>query len=125
MGSDHVMLNMADHTQEPFPQHDPTANLSFIVDLDKSNEWMKAIKMKSEGFQFQSAPAKTKIKKEAAAFIADIHRTNEEIFHKRQPLHPKALPWWNAACAIAAQTLWNAQSIEDQGIAQARLKGTV
>jgi hypothetical protein len=44
--------------------------------------------------------------------MADIHETNEEIFCKHCPPHPKASPWWNAACAIAAQNLRDAQTTE-------------
>jgi hypothetical protein len=125
MGSDHAMLNVEGHTREPSLQHNPTADLGFIVDPEKSEEWTKAFKTKSQAFRFQRVPTEAEIEKEAAAFTADIHKTNEETFRKRRPPHPKASPWWNAACAIAAQTLRNAQTAEDRSIAQARLKGTV
>jgi hypothetical protein len=81
--------------------------------------------MKSQAFQFQHIPTEAKIEKEAAAFTADIHKTNKETFCKCRPPYPKASLWWNAACAIAAQTLHKAQTAKDRSIAQARLKGTV
>jgi hypothetical protein len=65
------------------------------------------------------------VEEAAAAFIADIHQTNEEVFRRRKPSHPKAAPWWNTACSVATQQLRDAQTTENKGIAQARLKGTV
>jgi hypothetical protein len=65
------------------------------------------------------------IEEAALAFMEDIQRTNEEVFCKRCPAHPKASPWWNAACAIATKNLHEALGTVEKGIAQARLKGTI
>ena len=122
---DHAMLHVEGSTREPSPGDNQNSDFGFVVDPDKSEEWTKAFRERSCTFTFQPTPTEAEIEMEAAAFTADIHKTNEEIFRKRQPSHPKASPWWNTACALAAQNLRNAQTTETRGIAQARLKGTV
>ena len=125
LGSDHAMLHVEGNTCKPSPGDNQKLDFGFVVNLDKSEEWTKAFRERSCTFAFQPTPTEAEIETEAVAFMADIHKTNEEIFCKRRPSHPKAPPWWNAACALAAQNLCNAQTTETQGIAQARLKGTV
>ena len=125
LGSDHAMLRVSCCTREPPPRHDHGADLGFIIDPDRGAEWTDTFKAKSHAYAFQPTPTEAEVEEEAAALTADIHSTNKEIFRKRRPPHPKASPWWNAACALAAQNLRNAQTTETRGIAQARLKGTV
>ena len=55
----------------------------------------------------------------------NIHWTNQEIFHKNKPHHPKAAAWWNPACSIATQKMYAAQGTATKATAQVRLKGTV
>jgi hypothetical protein len=125
LGSDHAMLHVTGHTKEPSKWDDQKTNLGFLVDPDKGDEWTKAFKARSHAFPFQPSPTEAEVEEEAAAFMADIHRTNIEIFRKRRPPHAKASPWWNAACALAAHTLRTAQGTEARSIAQGRLKGTI
>jgi Reverse transcriptase (RNA-dependent DNA polymerase)/Endonuclease-reverse transcriptase len=125
LGSDHAMLHVSGCTRELPPQHSQETDLGYVVDPEKGEEWTRSFKTRSRAYQFQLTPTEAEVEEEAAAFTADIHRTNMEIFRKRRPYHPKASPWWNAACALAAQNLRNARSVETRGIAQARLKGTV
>ena len=119
------MLHVAGHSHKPTSLHNQIADLGFIVDLEKGEEWTNAFKLKSHAFPFQATPTEAEVKQEAMALTADIHSTNEEIFRKRRPYHPKASPWWNAACALAAQNLRNARTTETRSTAQERLKGTV
>ena len=125
LGSDHAMLHISGSTREPPPQRDQEADLGFLIDPEKSEEWTKVFKERSCAPSFQATPTEAEIEEEAATLTTDIHKTNEEVFRKRRPYHPKASRWWNAACAVAAQNLRNAQTTETRGIAQARLKGTV
>ena len=125
MGSDHAMLHVTGHTNKPPSGHNQEVDLGFIVDPDKGKEWINAFKAKSQTFSFQPTPTEFEVEEEAAAFTADIHSTNEEIFRKRRPPHPKASPWWNTACALAAQNLRDAQTAETKSAAQGKLKGTV
>jgi hypothetical protein len=125
LGSDHAMLHISGCTCEPSSQHNRNTDLGFLVDLEKGEEWTKAFKARSHAPAFQPVPTEAEVKEEAAAFTADIHKTNKEIFHKCRPFHPKASPWWNTACGFVVQNLRNARTMETRGIAQARLKGTV
>jgi hypothetical protein len=125
MGSDHAMLHISGHTSEPSPRSNQEADFGFIVDLEKGEEWTKAFKARSQAALFQLTPTEAEVEKEAEAFMTDIHRTNEEILRKCCPPHPKASPWWNAACAVAAQNLRIAQTPEEKRKAQKKLKGTV
>jgi hypothetical protein len=112
LGSDHAMLHVSGCTREPASQHNEDADLGFVVDPEKGEEWINAFKARSHAFPFHPTPTEAEVEEEAAAFTTDIHRTNEETFRKRRPFHPKASPWWNAACAVAAQNLRNAQTTE-------------
>jgi hypothetical protein len=125
LGSDHAMLHVSGHTHEPSPGPQLESDRGFVIDPEKGAEWTNAFKARSHASPFQSSPTEAEVEEEAAAFTADIHETNEEVFRRRRPPHPKASPWWNAACALAAQNLRDAQTTETQGVAQARLKGTV
>ena len=108
MGSDHAMLHVTGHTCEPSLRHDQETNTGFLVDPDKGEVWVKAFKARSHAFPFQPTPTEAEVEEEARVFTMDIHMTNEEVLHKRRPHHPKASPWWKAACTIAAQNLRDA-----------------
>ena len=124
LGSDHAMLRILAHAQEDFaPPAD--ADLGYVVDPEKGDEWSRAFKATSRPLSLQLIPTAEEIEEAARSLTDDIQSTNEEIFRKRRPAHPKASPWWNAACAIATKNLREAPGTVEKGIAQARLKGTV
>jgi hypothetical protein len=106
-------------------RHDQKSDLGFLIDPDKGEVWTKAFKARLQVSLFQNPPIEVEVEKEAEAFTADIHKTNEKIFCKQHPPHPKASLWWNAVCAIAAQNLWDAEIPEAQDATQGKLKGTV
>ena len=124
LGSDHAMIHIMGHTREASNQKTDT-NLGFLTETEKCEEWIRVFKARSTPFPFQLTPTAAETEEAARGFMADIHQVNEEVFRRRRPHHPKASPWWNAACSIAAQNLRNAQNTETRGTAQARLKGTV
>ena len=105
LGSDHAMLHVTGQTQEESQSHNLETNLGFIVDPERSEDWTRAFKVKSSAYHFQANPTKEEIEKEAETYMMNIHRTNEEVFKRHRPPHPKASPWWNAACSIATQNL--------------------
>ena len=74
---------------------------------------------------FQANPLVVEIEEATKALMADISRTNKEVFRRCKLPHPKASPWWNVACTIATQNLHQAQTTRTRGLAQVRLKGTV
>ena len=125
LGSDHAMLIITGHTQDNAVAPDDEGNLGFLIDPERSEEWTRAFKARSSPSPFQRTPSPDEIETEAASFMEDIQRTNEEVLRKRHPAHPKASPWWNAACAIATKTLRDAHDTESRNMAHARLKGTV
>ena len=124
LGSDHAMLTIAGHTQEATVL-DRNNELGFLIDPERGEDWIRAFKARSRYPPFQHSPSLDEVETAAAALTEDIQRTNEEILRKRRPAHPKASPWWNAACAIATQTLQDATGTEARKLAHARLKGTV
>jgi hypothetical protein len=125
LSSNYAMLHVSGCMDKQSSNQDQKPDLGFLVDPKKGDEWIKAFKARSHASLFQPTPTKAKVEEEAAAYMADIYETNKEIFRKCRPPHPKASPWWNAAYAIAAQNLCDAQTTEMQGLAQAKLKGTV
>ena len=125
LGSDHAMLIISGHTQEEAAAIYNEGDLGFLIDPERGEEWTRAFKARTSHVHFQPSPTPDEVEAAAAALTEDIQRTNEEVLRKRRPAHPKASPWWNAACAIATRTLREAHDAETQSIAHARLKGTV
>ena len=125
LGSDHAMLHITSHTQSAANLDIREDNLGFLMDPDKKEEWIRAYKERDSLHVYSPTPTPDEVERAAAALTADIQQTSEEIFRKRCPAHPRASPWWNAACAIATQNLRDARDTETRGIAHARLKGTV
>ena len=124
LGSDHAMLRLLAHAQEANAPARET-DLGYIVDPEKGDKWTRSFKASARPLPLQPNPTAADIEEAALAFTEDIQRTNEEVFRKRRPAHPKASPWWNAACAIATKNLREALGTVEKGIAQARLKGTI
>jgi hypothetical protein len=124
-GSDHAMLTLSGNKREEVPSLNYGGNLGFVVDPEKGEEWTQAFKARSFHYLFQPVPSPDEVEAAAASLTEDFCQTNEEILRRRRPAHPKASPWWNAACAIAAKALQEAQDVEPRKQARARLKGTV
>ena len=124
LGSDHAMLRT---TALPFEPSAPDIGetLGYVTDPERREEWTNAFKTKTHPLYLQPSPTPEEIEAAVDTLTEDIQRTNEEVFDKRRPPHPKAAPWWNAACAIATRNLRFAQDPDERRLAHARLKGTV
>ena len=107
------------------PQRAPAANLGFIINLDLKDEWIKAYKALATPLSIPSTPTTEEIDMAAVGLSDDIQNANEQVFHRQHPFHPKAAPWWTAACTFAVHNLHKASSTHTHAIAQAHLKGTV
>src|SRR6267154_1009540 len=125
LASDHAMLHTTGRTREESRNQNQETDLGFIIDPERSEEWIHNFKERSTTLPFPTNPTIDAIEKAVEVLMTDIHQTNEEVFARRKPLHPKASPWWNAACSIATQNLRNARTTEIKKTAQSRLKGTV
>jgi hypothetical protein len=125
LASDHAMLHVTGLTREATPTHHEETNPGFVIDPEKSDEWTRAFKARSHPHPLRLIPTPEEVETAAASFMNDIQQTNEEVFHKRRPHHPKAAPWWSAGCAIATQNLRSARGRAARGTAHARLKGAV
>ena len=124
LGSDHAMLRVAAHTYEATAPSDGD-DLGYVVDPERREEWIHAFKAKSAPYLFNQPPTSEEVEEAADALTKDMQQTNEEVFARRRPPHPRASPWWTAACAIATQALRAARDPEERKITHARLKGTV
>ena len=125
LGSDHAMLIVSGHTQEEAPPPEHEGDLGFLIDPEKREDWVRAFKARLPSVHLPPVPSLDNIETMAASLTEDIQQTNEEVLRRRRLAHPKASPWWNAACAIATHTLRNAHDTEARSLAHARLKGTV
>ena len=125
MGSDHALLQVKGTTCSTSPQRAPAANLGFVINPDLKDEWIKADKALATPLSIPSTPTTEEIDMAAVGLSKDIQNANEQVFHRQQPFHPKAAPWWTATCALAAHNLCKASSTHTCTIAQACLKGTV
>ena len=125
MGSDHTLLQVEGITHSAGPQRSPMANLGFILNLDLKDKWIMAYKALATPLSIPSTPTAEEIDMAAVGLSEDIQSANEQVFCRQCPFHPKAAPWWTAACALAAYNLCKARSTHTCAVAQAHLKGTV
>jgi hypothetical protein len=125
LGSDHAMLIISGQTQKETIAPNQGGDLGYVIDPERGEEWTRAFKARSSLVPLNLLPSPNEIEMAAASLTEDIRQTNEETLRKRRPAHPRASPWWNAACAIATQTLKNAHDADSRKLAHARLKGTV
>lgn len=125
LGSDHALLRVKGLTRDANPTHTEEDNRGYVIDPEKEEEWIRAFKAKSRTFPFQPSPSPAEVERAANEFTEDVQRTNEEVFHRRRPHHPKAAPWWNEDCAAAVRSLRNASDTTARDTAHARLKGVI
>ena len=125
LGSDHALLQVDGRPCSMATQPIANVALGFIVNPDQKEEWIKAFKAGSSPFLLPFSPTAEDVEQAAAVFTKDLHNTNEQIFHRHHPFHPKVAPWWNAACALAVWNLCSARDPSARATAQACLKGTV
>ena len=124
--SDHAMIHVTGKTREHSNlQEEDEANLGFVIEPDRKEEWIRVFRTKLPVIPFQLTPSIQEIEEAAASLTRDISETNEEVFKRRRPFHPRASPWWNAACNTAVQALRDATSQDTRKVAHARLRGTV
>jgi hypothetical protein len=126
VGSDHAMIHVTGRTCEhTILEEESEANLGFVVELDRKEEWIRVFKTKSPAPQPELTPSAQEIEEAASSLTEDINMTNEEVFKKRKPFHPRASPWWSAVCDTAVQTLRDAPDQAHRKVAHARLRGTI
>ena len=65
LSSDHAMLHVTGCTKQPSMQDNEETDLGFVVDPEKSKDWIKSFKTKSQYFPFSSIPTETEVEKEA------------------------------------------------------------
>jgi hypothetical protein len=107
------------------PPPEGEQDLGFVVDPERREEWTQAFRAQPAGLPFSQTPTEEDVEAAVEALTEAIHQANSQTFRRRRPHHPKASPWWNAACADAVQGLRNAQGTPEKARAQARLKGTI
>jgi hypothetical protein len=125
LGSDHALLQITGQTREAIPQSPGESDLGLLTDPEQKEQWVKAFTARTLPLLLPSSPTAEEVEKAAAGLIADIQYANEQTFRRRKPHHRKAAPWWNSACATAAENLRNAEGTETRRVAQQRLKGAV
>ena len=87
------MLTISGQTQQEAinPNYEED-DLGFVIDLEKSEEWMRAFKTQSTHLTFQPILSVEDMEAAAASLTEDIQCTNEEVLCKCRPVHPKASP---------------------------------
>jgi len=125
LGLDHAMLRLLGCPHNTAVAQPIETDPGFVIDPGKKAEWLQSFRIHSAPTLLPTVPTATEVEKAVEQLVQDIQKTNEDTFRKRRPLHPKASPWWNAACATAVQNLRDARGADARATAQARLKGTV
>ena len=105
LGSDHAMLRLLGCPHNTAVAQPIETDPGFVIDPGKKAEWLQSFRIHSAPTLLPTVPTATEVEKAVEQLVQDIQKTNEDTFHKHRPLHPKASPWWNAACATAVQNL--------------------
>jgi len=85
LASDHAMLHVTGHTAKKSENQNMEMDLGFLIDPEKSKEWIHTFKGKSSLHLFQPNPIAEKVDDVAEALMADIQQTNEVIFRQCRP----------------------------------------
>jgi hypothetical protein len=125
LGSDHAMLSIEARTQNDAPPAEVETDLGYVIDPERKKEWIQTFKSLPTPPPLAQTPTTDEVEKAATAISDAIQHASKRVFRKRRPLHRKAAPWWNAACALATQQLREARGTDTRKTAQARLKGAV
>jgi hypothetical protein len=127
LGSDHALLGISGRLTEPRPEHAHTAedDLGTVTDRERREDWIRTFKALPAAQPLPHNPTAEQVETAAAARSDAVQATNEQTFRKRHPFHRRAAPWWNTACAMAVQSIREAQDAAAKRIAQTRLKGTI
>jgi Endonuclease-reverse transcriptase len=93
LASDHAMLHLFGCTCDKLPIQTPEVALGFVIDPEKREEWTCIFKARSKTPTFQASPDAEEIEIATEALMMDISRTNEEVFRRQKPPHPRVSPW--------------------------------
>ena len=125
LGSDHAMLHVTGQPTGPTPFSDSMDPTSFLLDPEQKPIWIQEFKGINANQSFSTNPSAEEVERAAADLTSDIQSASKASFHKRRLPHHRASPWWNMACALAAQQMREAQGWEAKSTAHAHLRGTV
>jgi len=125
LGSDHAMLHVTGQPTGPTPFSNSTDPTSFLLDPEQKPIWIQEFKGINANQSFSTNPSAEEVERAATDLTSDIQSASEASFHKRHLPHHRASLWWNAACALAAQQMWEAQGWEAKSTAHACLRGMV
>jgi len=73
LGSDHAMLHIMGQTCKESRNQNLETNLVFLIDPERSKEWICTFKLKSSAHCFQTNPTAEEIEEAAEAYMMDIH----------------------------------------------------
>jgi hypothetical protein len=125
LGSDHALLSISGKLHDTRARPAKKPDLGLVIEPERKEEWLRAFKSQPAPNPLPFSPTPEEVEKAANALTKAIQHASQRVFRKRRPFHPKGSPWWNTACALAAQNLREAQGTEAKKTAQARLKGAV
>ena len=125
LGSDHALLKVKGQAHNNIADLLEESPCGFVIDPGKHEAWVALFCNLTKPPPLPPSPSAEEIEAAAGALVRLIDQTYEATFHKRQPLHPKAAPWWNMACATVVQNLRDAQDPDTRHTEHQCLKGMV
>ena len=110
LGLDYALLKVKGQAHNNIADLLKESPCRFVIDPEKHEVWVVSFCNLIKPPLLPPLPSVEEIEVAAEALVRliDIDETNEATFCKKQPLHPKAAPWWNAACTTVVQNLRDA-----------------
>ena len=125
LGLDHALLKVKGQAHNDITDLLEEPPCRFVINPEKHKAWVASFCNLTKPPLLPPSPSAEEIEVAAEALVRLIDQTNKATFCKRQPLHPKAAPWWNTAYATAVQNLRDAQDPDTRHTEHQHLKGAV
>ncbi len=121
LSSDHAMLCITGDTHKLGDRPTPDqSELGYVITAEDEEPWTKAYwSCRHQAPIVMPLTSPQEIDHTVLELAVDINRAMAKACKRCKPFHPKATPWWNEACLVAARSLRTALGTQARNIALA------
>ena len=129
LGSNHAALHVMARTSDP-TRLPPNLEMDpgYLIKDGAKQKWIETLQhilARQVALTPTAGLSHEEVECAALKLELDINEATASTCKKCHPFHPKAAPWWNDACSVAASQLKLARGAQTKKTAAGQLKGTV